>query len=157
MISNRFKKLSFYISSENGLSLLEILASVTILFILTLSLVPMFAQSARTNNVSEDMIDSTYIAESSMETIENLFNLQSTTITVDQLPVLITKKGYTVTACTTGTCFDMDKNNRYIFVQLINSPGSGSTIVNVKVKVYNDRTKTHQLAQMETLLSWKNP
>jgi Tfp pilus assembly protein PilV len=150
------KKLTFYFGSENGLSLIEILASVTLLFILILTLIPMFVQSARTNNVSAKVMDATYLAESSMELIENSVNTSTAIDSSFTTSIGSNGNGFTqtVNGCSSGTCYEKSSNGHYVFVQITNSP-SGSSLVDARVKVYTDSTKSTQQAQMETLLSLK--
>jgi Tfp pilus assembly protein PilV len=150
------KKLTFYFFSEKGLSLIEILASVTLLFILILTLIPMFVQSARTNNVSAKMMDATYLAESSMETVESLVNASTAIDSSFTMSMGSNGNGFTqnINGCSSGTCYDKSSNGHYVFVQLTNS-ASGSSLVDAKVKVYTDSTKSTQQAQMESLLSLK--
>lgn len=148
------RKLAFYFNTETGLSLVEILAAVTILFLLSLSFVPMFVQSARTNTFSQKMMDATYLAEASMETIENLTT--SSTAIDSTFTASMSSNGFTqpLGGCSIGTCYEKNSNGHYVFIQITNS-GNGSQLVDAKVKVYADNTKVNQQAQIETLLSLK--
>jgi hypothetical protein len=148
------RKWFFYFNTETGLSLVEILAAITILFLLSLSFIPMFVQSARTNTSSQKMMDATYLAESSMETIESL--VTSSTAIDSTFTSSMGSNGYTQTlaGCSAGTCYEKNSNGHYLFVQLTNA-GIGSQLVNAKIKVYADNTKANQQAQMENLLSLK--
>ncbi|MDP4156046.1 MAG: hypothetical protein Q8929_10460 [Bacillota bacterium] len=150
------KKLTFYFSSEKGLTLIEILASVIILFILILTLIPMFVQSARTNNSSAKIMDATYLAESSMEMIENMVNTSTAIDSSFTASMGSNGNGFTqtVNGCSSGTCYEKSSGGHYVFVQIVNST-SGSSLVDAKVKVYSDSTRSAQQAQMEALLSLK--
>jgi len=61
---------------ENGLSLVEVLASFVILTLLLTTFLMMFIQSAKVNKSSEHIIDATYIAQTEME---NMYALSKTT------------------------------------------------------------------------------
>ncbi|SEO93884.1 prepilin-type N-terminal cleavage/methylation domain-containing protein [Amphibacillus marinus] len=58
-----------YVKNEQGLTLVEVLASITILSIIVVTFLAFFIQSARTTKVSEDVMDATYLAQSYMEKI----------------------------------------------------------------------------------------
>jgi len=57
---------------ENGLSLVEVLASFVILTLLLTTFLMMFIQSAKVNKASEHIIDATYIAQTEMERMYGL-------------------------------------------------------------------------------------
>ncbi|MCQ6278275.1 hypothetical protein [Bacillus sp. EB600] len=147
------KKVSFYFLTEKGLTLIEILASITIFFILILSFLTMFVQSSRINSFSEDIIGSTYLAESNIETIENLI---SSSTSIDSLAVPMVNNGYNqvVNGCSIGTCYEKNSDGHYISVQFIYADSGNQSVV-AKVKVYKDSTKTKEEAQMELALPWK--
>src|SRR5690625_5676952 len=54
---------------ENGLTLVEVLASVVLLTIIITIFLNVFIQSAKTNTTSEEVVDATYIAQTEMERI----------------------------------------------------------------------------------------
>ncbi|WP_409271300.1 type IV pilus modification PilV family protein [Neobacillus sp. SCS-31] len=148
-------KLFRILNSKQGFSLIEILAAMMILSIIIVSMLPMFAHSARSNSFSKNMVDGTYVAEAQMETV---YNVVSTVPSIDSAAALLTNAtyGYTQTTsdCPTGSrCFEKVDSGHYAFVQLANS-GTANELAKVKVKVYKDSTKAVKEAQMETLLSW---
>lgn len=53
--------------NENGITLVEVIASIVILTIILLSAFQLFIQSAKTTETSENIIDATYIAQREME------------------------------------------------------------------------------------------
>lgn len=143
-----------YFFTEKGLTLIEILASITILFIIIMSLLSFFVQSSRTNNTSKKIMDGTYVAESNMEVISNLVSTTSSPVSLSAFNL----PGYTE-KCLNGTCYyekgpNTDTNGHYVYVELVSM---GTSLVTAKVKVYNDSSRSNLEAQMELLLSWKQP
>src|SRR5690625_3684322 len=57
------------IMNENGLTLVEVLASVVLLTIIITIFLNVFMQSAKTNTTSEEIVDATYLAQTEMEKI----------------------------------------------------------------------------------------
>ncbi|RDU37015.1 hypothetical protein DRW41_09995 [Neobacillus piezotolerans] len=148
-------KLSPLLKSQRGLTLIEILAAMMILTIIIVSMLPMFAHSARSNSFSKNMIDATYVAEAHMETA---YNLVSTVPSLDSATASLTSiaYGYTLTTadCPAGSkCFYKADSGHYVFVQVANA-GLANEMAKVKVKVFKDSTKAVKEAQMETLLTW---
>jgi type II secretory pathway pseudopilin PulG len=142
-------KASSYFSSEKGITLIEILASLVILSIIIVSLLSMFIQSSKTNNVSKRMVDATYLAETYVEEINNMNN-GLTTPSLDNLNTRLTST-YTVdNSC--SKCYGVSRDGHYILIQL---KGVSTELGKVVVKIFKDNTKTKQEAQMELLLSWK--
>lgn len=134
-------------SSQKGMTLIEILASLAIISIIIVSLLSMFVQSARSNQFSKNVVDSTYIAETEMEAI---YNLSTTTTFANSSTMLNTNLGYTktITGCPSSHCYFKYSSDRYVFTVL---KDTGSVVV----KIYQDSTKSKQEAQMEMLLTWK--
>src|SRR5690625_3631610 len=64
--NNQFK------TNEHGFTLIEVLASIVLLAIILTSFGMIFAQSLKTSNTSERIIDHTYIAQREMERIYEL-------------------------------------------------------------------------------------
>lgn len=149
------KKLHYHFSSEKGITLIEILASIVILSIIILSLLSMFTQSSTTNNVSQNIIDATYIAENSMEEINNAVSQAVTTETSStnflksfNLPAVYTKKN------TDGSIYEKrtGTNGRYVSVTF---EPKDSTLISVQVKVFSNDSSSKKLeAHMEMVLSW---
>ncbi|AGK55096.1 hypothetical protein B1NLA3E_16760 [Bacillus sp. 1NLA3E] len=146
------KKITCYFSSEKGITLIEILASMVILSIIIVSLIAMFVQSSRTNAMSKNIMDATYIAETNMEEI---YNIVVASTSYDIATAAIVSKGYTQASKTTTNAFyQKNVTGHYVSIELV--PTINSSLVKVRVKVFKDNTKTKKEAQMEILLSWKN-
>ncbi|MRH42961.1 prepilin-type N-terminal cleavage/methylation domain-containing protein [Aquibacillus halophilus] len=134
-----------WLYNSKGLTLVEVMASITILSIIIVSFLALFIQSARTNQISQDITDATYIAQTEMEKIYNLSN---------------TSDGYcsAVSTLAAETCEDYtlykDVEGYYVEIQLF-QPDPDNDIGNVLVKVYEDNSLSKLEAQMETIYSWK--
>ena len=140
------KKASDYFCSQKGLTLIEILASIVILSILITSFLSMFVQAAKTNNFSQNKMDATYTAESTMELMSNLVS------SATALNSLSTPSGYTILEC--STCYGKNVTGHYVYIKVYEKL-SGSGLASVIVKVYQDSSKNKQEAQMEDLIAWK--
>jgi type II secretory pathway pseudopilin PulG len=147
------KKWFSYVFSNKGVTLVEILVSIVILFIIIMSLLPMFAQSSRSNNYSKSMMNATYLAQSNLE---ELYHLSTTAIFSDGLIKLKTEKGFTeAVECPSGYCYEKKSNGYFINIQLKNSSNNNGLMTGI-VNIYSDKTKTKKEAQMEMLLHWKD-
>lgn len=133
--------------SEKGLTLIEILASITILSFLITSFLAMFIQSAQTNHFSESKMNATYTAEAAMEEMSNLVTSAAS------LNNLAVPAGYSTADC--PTCYDKSVPGHFIYIKVYEKhPGDG--LASVLVIVYHNSSKTKLEAQMENLLSWKD-
>lgn len=61
------KLLKKYVHKENGISLVEVIASIVLISIILLSFYKLFIQSATTTKTTEHIIDATYVAQTEME------------------------------------------------------------------------------------------
>lgn len=123
-------------NNNKGLTLVEILASITILSIIIVSFLTFFIQSARTNTISEDMMDATYVAQSEMEYLYNLS----------------TKKSLDKAILDLGSNYSYETVEGYYVVVSLPENDLG----NVLVKVYEDPSQKKSLAQMETIYDWSD-
>ncbi|MEH7276289.1 prepilin-type N-terminal cleavage/methylation domain-containing protein [Neobacillus vireti] len=140
--------------NEKGFTLVEILTSIVILSIIIVSLLTLFVQSSRINNYSKGMMEATYIAESSMEEINNAVATAVTTevTTPAFLSKFILPSNY-AKKCPEGTCYEknINANGHYVFVDFIPK----GNLITVKVRVFNDSSNSKRLeAHMEMLVSW---
>lgn len=144
------KKSFSHMNNQKGMTLVEIIVSIAILSIIIVTFLTFFIQSTKVNNVSKDITDSSYVAQSEMEEIYNLSNTMSYMDTITYL-----SNAYTVNSS--------DSNYEYIFTKQIvdnniyNIRITFSTTDEVKdviVKVYNDSNKLE--AQLETKLLWES-
>ncbi|OCA87684.1 hypothetical protein A8F94_07460 [Bacillus sp. FJAT-27225] len=154
-------KLPVFVTSQRGVTLIEIVASIAILFLIIVFLVPMFTQSARSTSHSRQMMNGTYVAEAHMETVYNLIvNVpprENADTYLNEVQTSLTDRNsfnYTLKPCpsgVTGKCFEKNDNGHYVNIQLSNS---GTNLVKVKVEVYNE-SKAIQQSKMETVLAWE--
>lgn len=68
-------------NNQDGLTLVELLGSIVILSIIVVAFLGFFIQSARTTQVSDEILDASYIAQQQAEEIYNLTD----TMNYDQL------------------------------------------------------------------------
>ncbi|WP_144547835.1 prepilin-type N-terminal cleavage/methylation domain-containing protein [Bacillus sp. X1(2014)] len=159
------KKVSSYFSSQRGMTLIEILVSIIILSIIIVTLLTMLIQSSRTNNTSKNIVNTTYLAENSMEEIRN-FVVSTTFSSSTTFMSNLTISGYDkLTITDLDKITDYDKSSGYFYKKINNTKGhfilvklvpKEAPLVKVTVKVYNNETSSKRLeAQMEMLISWK--
>ncbi|MDQ1001323.1 prepilin-type N-terminal cleavage/methylation domain-containing protein [Neobacillus niacini] len=144
--------------NEKGMTIIEILAAIVILSIIVVSLLSVFVQSARSNHVSKNIVDATYVAENEIEEVYSQIKASTS------LGTLTTPAGYTEKSKTTeNAVYEKSIPKHYIYLELISPavpadpavPAVGNPLVTVKVKVYKDHTKAVQEAQMEMVVQWK--
>lgn len=162
------KKLSTHFSSENGLTLIEILASIVILSIIIVSLLSMFVQSARSNNIAKNIMDATYVAETSMEELNRAVSLSTGLVSfpteVNKLTNPDGSMRYTLInpdgskrvipiSNTDGQAyFERTVPGHYVYIVVESTAANPLVKVRVEVK---DQTKAKKEVQMEMLLPWK--
>lgn len=71
-------RLISYFNNERGLTLAEVLASIVILMLVLTLFSQIFVQSIKTTKTSEEIIDSTYIAQKEMENMYELSRMVPT-------------------------------------------------------------------------------
>jgi type II secretory pathway pseudopilin PulG len=138
---------------KKGTTLIEIIVSLALLTIISISFLTMFVQSANSNSKSENIISATYLAQIAMEDLYSLSKSYSLNDSVLQL----SNRGYAKTVIISGSDynFTISRDGYYILIQLRDSSYSGN-LVKVVVKVYNNNSMSILEAQMENILSWKN-
>ncbi|MCG7336999.1 hypothetical protein MHZ95_17200 [Sporosarcina sp. ACRSM] len=137
-------------TGENGLTLVEVLASIVILTLLLTTFLMLFLQSAKVNKASEHIIDATYLAQTEMENIYAV----STGTTFSQRETAIESLAYEKKV-TEGIWTVFEKRNettdRWVKVRLADKTGTMTRII---VEVYEDPKKILR-AKMENVLVWK--
>lgn len=127
------KKMKRLLVEEDGMTLVEILASILILSLIITTFMSFFIQAAKTNNQTDTVNEATFIAQEQIE----LLTYYSTTKSVDETMTLIkdasTKAGFTIVSKISKESENLYKGN----VEISESKGG---------KIY---------AQMETRLSFK--
>ncbi|HJF32402.1 MAG TPA: hypothetical protein K8V56_11595 [Sporosarcina psychrophila] len=133
---------------ENGLSLVEVLASFVILTLLLTTFLMMFIQSAKVNKSSEHIIEATYIAQTEMENIYALSTSFTREAAIKSL-VDYTKEpdveGWTVF----NKLYSPDIS---IKVKLKNKTGEMDRVL---VEVIEPPSSNTPKAQMENVIIWR--
>ena len=138
---------------ENGLSLIEVLASLVILTLLLTTFLMMFLQSAKVNKASEHVIDATYIAQ---EEMENIYGLSTNYTREAAIEELVDQMDYTEES-------DFDQNGWTVFNKVyspdisINFKFKNKTgeMDRVLVEVLDPPSSTTPKAQMENVIIWR--
>ncbi|WP_186576254.1 type IV pilus modification PilV family protein [Aquibacillus kalidii] len=140
------------LKSNKGFTLIEILASITILSIVILSFLAFFVQSAKTNEITEDISDATYLAQ---EEMEKMYHITTQYTFSKALTELVENTGYVAgqnNGATMEYTFSKD-TDEYKIALTLDKPSS-TNIGNVLVKVYESKSNKLE-AQMETIYNWK--
>ncbi|RKL65918.1 hypothetical protein CR203_17755 [Salipaludibacillus neizhouensis] len=137
--------------SQKGLSLLEVLISLTILAIVIIPISGLFIQSAKSIQVSDTILDETYIVQEYIETV----TYYSKTIPFDQVSAQLTAEGFTEITSNEDTYAGYKViDGEYITIKLEKNEaqeGLISLIVGVSEVYPYDRFDTY----METILYWE--
>ncbi|MDL4841681.1 type IV pilus modification PilV family protein [Aquibacillus rhizosphaerae] len=129
--------------SSKGMTLVEILASIMILSIIVVTFLTLFIQSARTNSISEDIMDATYVAQTQMEEIYNLSTTSEQNINVLQ----------DQSSCDADTSYIFTEKNGDFCVKVRMKDSNIVDLKDVVVEVYRDNKLE---SKMETKLNWSN-
>ena len=140
-------KLNFKLN-ENGLTLIEVLASVVILTLIITTFLMMFLQSAKTNKASEKIIDSTYYAQVEME---NIYAISELTSFENRKTEMKNRLQYE-TSDSIHFIKDDSKSKKYYEAKL---EVEKKDLVRLIVRIYNNKDEKKLEAQMETLLAWE--
>lgn len=134
-----------YTRNARGVTLVEILASLVILSVILVVFVPLFGHSMTSTKVSEDMLDATYVAQTTMEELhQQMTTLNETSISSLKNITYLRKD-------TERYYYKKETSDAYIEIS-IKAPVDG--LSSVLVKVYPNSGKSKLLAQMETINRW---
>lgn len=141
------------IKNEKGLTLVEVLVSITILSIIVVTFLTFFIQSSKTNNVSQKISESIYVAQTEMEEIYNLSNtvsyIYAINTLIDNNTVESIEGGYIFSK------YDEDyKINSTITSVWDKNDIEITDLKSILVEVYNSDNKLE--AQVESKLLWGN-
>ena len=129
-----------------GLTLVELIVSIAIIGVIAIAFIPIFGMTARINNRSEVVLDSTYMGKDIMELIykwsqeEEYENLESKLIDA----------GYTKDT-EDGTFGYEHDDKRYSNIRF----SEEGNLLRVIIKIYRDKSVQQLEAQYESLFSWK--
>lgn len=149
-----------YFQNEQGLSLIEVIASMVLITIILLSFIGLFIQSNKTSKTSSTIVDATYLAQVEMENIYT----QSKTTKFDEITQSTTAPGlgYPVlnSPDTTSEARTPDYSEIYTFKKTeqnhqykltIKKRDDYSNLVNVIIEVYKDNVLK---SKMENIYKW---
>ena len=139
---------SMHLKYNRGFTLIEVLASILLLSVIIISSLSLFVQTSMTTNVSKNIMDATYAAQASMEEINMMI---TNTTSLSNLSNQLINNEYKQLK-SDGTLYEKTVTNGYITVEIIQRE---APLVTVKVKVYDNKSKTKLGAYMEMLSSWK--
>lgn len=138
--------------SENGFTLIEVLAALVIISIIIGPFLTMYIQSANTNRVAQTMVDANYVAQKKMEHLYYLSETYEFSVALLSLK----NEGFTESVLLSGQDYRYSKTteNFHVSIEFMSSAYSGD-LVKALVKVY-DTPSMKLEAQMETILLWRN-
>lgn len=140
-------------SDEKGVTLVEILAAITILALIVLPLLSIFIQSAKTGKLSNNIMTATYEAQTQ---IEKIYHLSRTTHLSDSIKQLKADDFHYIDCeADFKNCFAKHQDKHFIVISIQRNQDE-SPMVDVVVKVFKSRAKNKLEAQMEDLVRWKN-
>ncbi|MDN7227021.1 hypothetical protein QWY15_06880 [Planococcus sp. N064] len=145
-----------YIKNNNGLTLVELLASTVLIMLILSTFLMMFAQSAKTNVASETIVDSTYTAQTEMEKI---YGLSKKITPINKLSAF-PSAGYGTPKNLAIGGMDwieftkkISSSNETIKIRL-ESKAADVKMTRIIIEVY-EGTKTNASAKMENVLVWE--
>lgn len=133
------------LTSQKGVSLIEVIASIIIITIILTSFFGLFIQSNKTEKSSEKIIDATYVAQVEMEKMYALSNVY----TLSNLTEGLSSIGYTISDELNNT-YTKVQDNFYIKVRFRDY--SSNTLKNTIVEVYEGNVLK---SKMENIYSWQ--
>lgn len=134
------------IKKRQGLSLLEIILTIAIIGIISVTFMPLFVMSSNINNKAEVALDSIYIGKDIMEKI----NYLSETIPYNELEdTLIYEEGYTRISDNIYTYEYEDKKYAHVIFSESNN------LINVIVRIYKDKNMDKLEVQYQSMYFWK--
>ena len=144
-------KVKRILPSEKGITLVEILAAITILALIAIPLIAVSLNFTQIGSRSEEMLDMTYVAQTQVEDIYNLSTQYSFPDGIDQLK----QDGFTEmnnSQCDKDYCYVKNNGDHYLRVDF---QKKDENVTDILVRVYGDRSMDKLEAQMERLVMWK--
>ena len=142
------------LKKEDGVTLVELLAAIAILSIIVTAFLAFFTQAGRTNNMTDDMNEATFIAVEEMERVTNL-SQQSKTFGEMKDIYSAVDSGYAVTT-NTDTEITITRGNSGFTVKLnlikANLEDGPTNLYHAKVDVTKGG-RTH--AEMQSVLPFE--
>lgn len=134
-----------------GLTLVELLLSITVIGIIVISFIPLFTVSAKTNLMAETTLDSTYLGKDAMEVIYKLcrsIEYEDLDAFKNELGEQLEDRGYYEDTSWGGDSFNyIYKDNRYLTVNL----DEEGDLIRAMVRIYVDESMNELEVQFESL------
>lgn len=134
-------------NNNKGMTLIELLVSFTLISIILISLFYFFIQGAKSNQVSEEIIDGTALAQTYME---KFYKISREHTYNSGLEMISKDEGFNQVST---SIFEKSEGNYYLKLELLQPSESGISVI--RLYVYSDKTKKNLKAQMESRLKWK--
>lgn len=143
------KNSSVTVFDNKGMTLIEVLASLVILSIIVVSILPFIIQSSRTSNLTENIVSATLLAETEMESIINM-NTTIPSESLEEFSNQLLARGYERDPSCNG-CYGMYKDRYYVSIQVSDMSGNLGKVI---LRIY-DENRIRIASQMEMILSWR--
>lgn len=147
-----------HLLNEKGLSILEIIASLLIISIIILAVIPLFFTSAKTVEKSGDIIDATYRAQNGMEEVRHEL--------VNTEPILNETFEQYIEERVPDSWGDSrlieeeyiyEKNeDDYISILYIKETEEDGNLLTLRLEVFPQSNPAIIDSQMETIIQWKD-
>ncbi|UOQ47285.1 prepilin-type N-terminal cleavage/methylation domain-containing protein [Gracilibacillus caseinilyticus] len=135
---------------ESGFTLIEMLASITILSIISFGFIAIFVHASKTTETSADIIDADYIAQTEMERIYQY----STESAMEDTISLLETDGYQLLNRAEET-FQLEKSTRNHYIRMkVEKDQSVTDFWMVSVQVLNERDDHTVQAVLEAGYVW---
>ncbi|WP_163537908.1 prepilin-type N-terminal cleavage/methylation domain-containing protein [Gracilibacillus sp. YIM 98692] len=140
-----------YFHDQKGFTLVEVLVSVTILSMITVSFFAVFAFVSKTNLKSEHSIEAQYIGQDQIESIYQY----SQTMTYEEMWSELEKQGFIlVEQQENARIYQIQKDSYRIQVTFSDSI-IDSKIKKILLKVFRIGQSEHLVSQLETAYKWR--
>lgn len=148
-MANQFKKI---ISNENGVTIVEVIASFVLLVVVVSSFFMLYVQTAKTGKSSETIVDATYLAQTEMEKI---FKKSTEDRNNPGLNLAMIKESLAfkpVDLSSTAPVLFQKSASSYLIILKIRE-NKNNTLKNIVIEV-TEGTKLK--SKMETVVQWRN-
>lgn len=138
--------------NRKGFSLVEVIASIVVLSLILISIIVLFAQSAKTTQTTDSIIDATYLAQSELE---ELYAKADQAKLSEQASVLASFNYSNVD--TDGNSlgyYEKTDANSTDYIKLKITPIPNTSLTRVVIEVYDQKNGVMK-SQMQNTLKWK--
>ena len=141
------------IFSNKGISLIEILLSIVLLAIIVIPFLSLFVVSTYFNYAAGNIVDATYIAQRTMESVYNI-NASTDQISV-ALESLVDDEGFIQNNANSEDYeYSKSESGWFVVLQIHGSAFDENYLYKIIVKVYEDNSLEKLEAQLETIMAW---